>query len=293
MIINSDTRVTYRGDGTNKTFPFSFPFIDAKYICVKIREENTGHVTKLESDYFVDTVGKNVIYPGYQPGQEPAQEDQPPILPETSTITIYRNTEISQLIELGEKFPLPIIESALDKITEILQEQQDGIKRSVKVDETSSQTSEELIAGIKRSVKAAADSASNAATSEENAKSSEDNAKASEENAAASEDRAEEILQDIETAAAAVGGVATVYDPAKTYQPADQVMIASGDTYRCIATSTGEYPPESGKWVLTAIGRKDTFERDSNDDLMPCKYAQASGIWKIDSDEDIYPAEIV
>ena len=82
-----------------------------------------------------------------------------------------------------------------------------------------------------------------------------------------------------------------MYSNTRTYRLADQVMLPDGTTYRCIAQSTGEYPPTSGKWVQTAMTTQDTFERDLNDDLMPTEYAKATRLWAVDTAEDICPAE--
>lgn len=190
MVNNSDIKVSYRGNGQNINFPFSFPFFDADYICVKILDEITGNVTTLDSDYYVDTAGSKVIYPGYEPGTEPPEADRPPILPETSVLTIYRNTEVSQLIELGEKFPLPVIEKALDKITEILQEHKEEISRSVKVDITSTVTPDQLIEEIRNSTATAIEAKLTAVASAAAAEASEANAANSASSASASQQAA-------------------------------------------------------------------------------------------------------
>ena len=135
-------------------------------------------------------------------------------------------------------------------------------------------------------------SASAASISENNAGNSATAASGSALSAENSKERAEAILANIEAAAQTVGGIATVYDPNKQYKKADQVMVETGDVYRCIEPSLGEYPPTSGKWVLTATGQKDTFERDEDDDLVPCRFAQASDLWSIDDEEDICPRHI-
>ena len=143
MINNSDVKVSYQGNGSTKVFPFTFPFIDKSYIKVAIYDSLTETTTILTQDYYVDANAKTVTYPGYAPGQEPAQADQPPILPSTSTITIYRSTEISQLVDLGENYPLPDIESMSDKLTEILQEHKESLDRSIKVQIGDPETPEE------------------------------------------------------------------------------------------------------------------------------------------------------
>lgn len=184
MVINSDIKVAYRGDGQTTVFPFSFPYIDKDYICVRILDEETGESRTLTSDYYVDDAAHAVHYPGYAPGQEPPESLRPEILPATCTLTIYRSTEISQLIELGEKFPLPVIESALDKITNILQEHDENIQRSIKVDITSTDDPQSYFNEIIETAKLGLQKATEAIAAAENAAASEAHAAASEANAA-------------------------------------------------------------------------------------------------------------
>jgi hypothetical protein len=255
MVNNSDIKVSYRGNGQTINFPFSFPFFDPDYICVKILDETTGEVTTLESDYYVDATGSKVIYPGYEPGSEPPEEQRPPILPETSVLTIYRNTEVSQLLDLGEKFPLPIIENALDKITEILQEHAEEISRSVKVDITSTVTPDQLIEEIRNSTAAAieakitavasaaaaeasktnaATSASAAATSQQVAATSQQAAATSATNAAASAAAAAQSATNLETA------VTTATTKAAEALASQQAAATSENNAAASATSAAQ-----------------------------------------------------
>ena len=165
MINNSDVKVSYQGNGSTKVFPFTFPFIDKSYIKVAIYDSLTEETEILTQDYFVDANAKTVTYPGYAPGQEPPEADQPPILPSTSTITIYRSTEISQLVDLGDNYPLPDIESMSDKLTEILQEHKESLDRSIKVQIGDPETPEEKFLDMQTYVAETAASAAAAAAS--------------------------------------------------------------------------------------------------------------------------------
>nr|DAO82037.1 MAG TPA: tail fiber protein [Caudoviricetes sp.] len=291
MIETLTTKVTYQGDGETVSFPFSFFVDEASSVCVAIYNKDTQITKKLLSDYYVDMVGKTVKYPGYATGQTPPFTEQPAVLSARETITIYRETEITQLINLGNKYPLPDIERMSDKMTLIVQELKEILDRTITIDIGSEETAGDLKERIFTAEETASEMASRASTSAGNAAVSEKAAKASEENASASEKSAAKILADIEAAATTVGGVATMYSNTRTYRLADQVMLPDGTTYRCIAQSTGEYPPTSGKWVQTAMTTQDTFERDLNDDLMPAEYAKATRLWAIDTEEDICPAE--
>ena len=291
MVNNSETKVIYKGDGETKVFPYTFAAIDADTIKVAVYDETSGVESTLTNDYYVDTTAKTVTYPGYAPGQEPAESQRPGVLKETQKLVIYRETPLDQRQDLGEKYPLPIIESIGDKLTLIVQELKETMGRTIKIDISSNETAEQLKERIFTAEKTASEMAKNASTSAGNAAASEKAARSSEENAGASEKNAAEILENIEAAAITVGGIATVYSSIKTYGPTAQVMLPDGTTYRCIAQSTGEYPPMSGKWVQTSMSTQDTFERDLNDDLMPTEYAKATRLWAIDAEEDIFPAE--
>lgn len=292
MIPSQSTKIIYLGDGTTTSFPFNFKYSDGDDVKVAIYEVATDTTTVLERDYFVDTNANIVKYPGYPPGEEPALSDQPEPLPSGYKLVIYRETPITQEVDLGSKYPLSTLEKMVDKAILISQELAEKLGRAFIVEKGSDLTPRELVDELKENTAQAIASASAAAISENNAGNSATAAYNSAVDAAGSKDRAEDILADIEAAAETVGGVATVYDPNKQYEKANQVMVENGDTYRCIEPSLGEYPPTSGKWVLTATGKKDTFERDEDDDLVPCRFAQASDLWSIDNDEDICPRHI-
>ena len=292
MIPSQSTKIIYLGDGTTTSFPFNFKYSDGDDVKVAIYEIATDTTTVLERDYFVDTNANIVKYPGYPPGEEPALSDQPEPLPSGYKLVIYRETPITQEVDLGSKYPLSTLEKMVDKAILISQELAEKLGRAFIVEKGSDLTPRELVDELKENTAQAIASASAAAISENNAGNSATAAYNSAVDAAGSKDRAEDILADIEAAAETVGGVATVYDPNKQYEKANQVMVENGDTYRCIEPSLGEYPPTSGKWVLTATGKKDTFERDEDDDLVPCRFAQASDLWSIDNDEDICPRHI-
>ena len=84
---------------------------------------------------------------------------------------------------------------------------------------------------------------------------------------------------------------AEVYNSATTYEPGDVIMTAEGDTYRCIAESTGENPNSSNKWVLITQVKYETFELDVNGDLQPLYVPKTSTNLQIDENGDIMPIE--
>ena len=82
-----------------------------------------------------------------------------------------------------------------------------------------------------------------------------------------------------------------LWDPAETYNPGDAVMVANGDVYRCLQTSTNEDPETTpASWALTQTVQLRTFELDGDGDLMPLAAPTTSANWDIDADGDIMPA---
>ena len=121
MVITDVNQVTYNGDGTTTAFPFTFKIIDATNIKLILIAEN-GLQTEITSDYYVDVENQTVYYPGYAPGSEPPEADQPAKLQVGEKLEIYRWIPINQLADLGEKWPFAVIEAGLDKLTMLLQD---------------------------------------------------------------------------------------------------------------------------------------------------------------------------
>lgn len=132
MIEQNVARVVYKGDGKTQEFPFSFPVLDRKFIYVVISDRN-GREKTLTSDYYVDMDKHVVLYPGYPKGEEPAEAERPAVLAPGEKIVIYRNTPVSQLTSLGDKWPFDVCEKALDKLTMIDQENKESISRTVRL----------------------------------------------------------------------------------------------------------------------------------------------------------------
>ena len=328
MVNNSDTKVSYRGNGQTTVFPFTFPFIKGEYIHAAIYDETTKETVVLTSDYYVDTVARTVTYPGYPPGQEPAEALRPPILPATKFITIYRQTDVDQLTDLGAKYPLPQIEAMSDKLTEILQEQKETLDRTVKVAIGDPETPEQkwldmqtYVSETAASATAAANSAAAAAASETNAANSARAAALSEQSAAANQTTALNAAGNAEAAATAANeavqtatsamattagnvaecerivGTLAAYDvpawnAATVYSYPDVVAYTDGQTYRCIGENVpaGTAPLHSTAWVpLTVRGGDDFFEIDMMGNIQPREYPTVSATWELDSDGNIQP----
>lgn len=130
MVISGVNTVTYNGDGITTAWPYTFPVTDDSEIRVQLHNAD-GTAVIIESDYYVDLVNSTVYYPGYAPGSEPPEADQPPKVQDGQTITVYREIPITQEADLGEKWPFEVIEKGLDKLTMIAQQIDSGTKRTI------------------------------------------------------------------------------------------------------------------------------------------------------------------
>lgn len=148
MIPSQSTKVTYIGDGVTRVFPFNFHYISGSDVKVAIYEIATDTTTILTSDYYVDTVGNTVIYPGYVTGQAPALADQPAVLTSDYKLVIFRETPLTQEVDLGDKYPLNTLETMDDKAILIIQEIVEKLNRCVMASIGSSTSAQELIEQI-------------------------------------------------------------------------------------------------------------------------------------------------
>ena len=142
MITDVTTRIIYQGDGQTTEFPFPFKILKKSDIKVVISD---GKVERLlTSDYFVDMDEKVLVYPGYAPGEEPAEGERPEKLPVGYSLAIYRETPITQDSTYGKKWPFDEIEDSMDKAAMIEQELKDKFSRSIRLKETTPDTKLEL-----------------------------------------------------------------------------------------------------------------------------------------------------
>lgn len=178
MIQDKTTKVIYVGNGQTTHFPFKFKYNDKAHIHVAIYDIDTQVQTELTKDFFVDSEKNEVIYPGYQSGQEPPEAQIPPVLQANQKLVIYRQTPLTQEIDFGSKYPLPFVENGTDKNTMISQEMKEALERSVKVDMGSEVKPDELLTDIKQNVADANQSAQNAQQSADEAQEYAQNANA-------------------------------------------------------------------------------------------------------------------
>lgn len=132
MVITDVNQVVYQGDGLTTAFPFTFRIIDATDIQLLLIDAD-GTETDITSDYFVDINTNTVHYPGYAPGSEPAEADQPAPVQTGQRLVVYRELPVTQEKDLGEKWPFYVIELALDKLTMLIQQLREWYCRSLHI----------------------------------------------------------------------------------------------------------------------------------------------------------------
>jgi len=121
MVISQVNQNVYNGDGINKAWPYTFEIIDKTDVHL-ILQDVDGTQTVLTSDYYIDEINATAYYPGYAPGAEPPEADQPPKVQEGQKIVVYRKIPVNQLAKLGDKWPFAVIEKGLDKLTMLIQD---------------------------------------------------------------------------------------------------------------------------------------------------------------------------
>ena len=125
------TKVQYKGDNSSQDFTVPFLFLEEEHLSVVIFNDNTlvETVQVLNTDYTV--TGAN----------DPNGGTVTLVIPPESfeKVTVIRDTPYSQLIDLAENnaFPANTVEFALDKLTMLLQQADELIRRGVLLKVTS------------------------------------------------------------------------------------------------------------------------------------------------------------
>ena len=251
MIPLADTKVIYVGDGKTTVFPFTFKYAESGDVKASIYDIENDTTTVLDKDYYVDENLGAVIYPGYPPGEEIPEMERPAVLDSSHKIVIYRSTEISQPIDLGDKYPLNILEKMQDRAIMLLQELNEVVERAVKVAAGAEVTPDEIITNIKENAAAAAASASEAARSELSASEFAEQAGSRIDEIAGYAKEAENSKnQTIGYAALIMGRAAEIWKPDKYYGESAVVVYTDGYIYQCKGYSApGTLPPDSDLWV--------------------------------------------
>ena len=142
-ISTQDSKVNYQGDGQTTVFQVPFPFLENNQIYVqkKDAEDNLINYT-YGTDYTVTGAG-----------EENGGSVTLNVAPEQgSSISIYRNVPLTQEVDYRENeiFPAETHEEALDKLTMEVQQIQEQLDRSFKVDRFSDVDLDNVINEIER-----------------------------------------------------------------------------------------------------------------------------------------------
>lgn len=298
MVDNIVPKVIYDGDGKTTVFPCAFDFADAADVHVLLYDADADQEKVLTKDYYVDATAKTVHYPGYVPGQEPAEADRPAVLSSRQKLVIYRETPLTQLTNLGRKYPLKAIERMPDKLTYIVQELKEQVDRSVKSSISGAKTFVEYMKEIdnnaKTALKKALEAAASAVESHQQAEDAAASAKAAQESAAASAGWNETAAANARVAENAALSAAVYSAPEwqekAVYKAGDIVTYTDGNTYRAIADSTNILPTDAAYWtrVNTYVG-DNFFCIDEAGYIVPTEAPTYSGFWTLDTEGYIVP----
>lgn len=125
-ITNQNTKVTYFGNGVNRSWSYNFALSAVEDMTVFITSD-VGVETRVDGSFYVDEASRAVIYP------TPESELSP--LPTGYRITLMRRTPLTQPICLFRHGELdaPLLESGYDRATMQLQELAEGVSRCIKM----------------------------------------------------------------------------------------------------------------------------------------------------------------
>ncbi len=164
-VSNTTTKITYVGDGKNRTFGIPFPILSAADLRVVITDSE-GVETSADGQFTVNMAQKQLTYP--------TVGSRVPTLSKDCKITILRQTPLTQDIDLqsGHALDAEELERGFDKLTYVLQKLSEKMSRALtyKVSETNEHTAEEYLSKIAASLQAAAGAAQQAATAATQAK---------------------------------------------------------------------------------------------------------------------------
>ena len=173
-------KAIYNGNGVTRRWDVPFEYLDTseiEVILTTVVDDVNVEEHIPANEYSIDTSSNEVIYPSDM-SKSPVEEGK--------KVTIHRVTDLfqeSDYTNQGALWP-ESVEASFDKVHQILQEHQEGIGRSVKVDITGNDDPQQYFNEIIETAKLGLIKAGEAIAAAENAAASEANAAASELNAA-------------------------------------------------------------------------------------------------------------
>jgi hypothetical protein len=151
----------YTGNGVTTVFPYGFKIlVDTEADVIHTNVTGLETILILDTDYTISGIGidagGNVTYP---------ISGSP--LPATETLTIARNVPFTQDTDLVNQDTIysEVIETSLDRSTMMIQQLQEEVDRSIKINITSPASPDDLLTSIETSESNAAASASAASSS--------------------------------------------------------------------------------------------------------------------------------
>ena len=140
-VSSTTTKVSYSGDGSTTVFAYTFKVFNSSDLTVILRNNTTGAETvqTITTNYTVSGVGNanggNVTFVTAPTSSQ--------------TVVIRRTSAQTQTTDYtpNDPFPAETHEEALDKLTFIVQEQQEELDRSIKLSRTNTMTSTEFTVG--------------------------------------------------------------------------------------------------------------------------------------------------
>lgn len=185
-VSNTNTKLQYSGDGSNRTFAITFPLLSAAHLRV-ITTDASGTETEESAHYTLSPALDAITYPTVESGLAP--------LPAGSKITLLRQTPLTQALDLqsGNILDAEELERGYDKLTYMVQELKEELARALKykASEMNEHTAEEYLEQVSAGATAAASSATAAAAYASAAASSATDAEGSKTRAGAYCNRAE------------------------------------------------------------------------------------------------------
>ena len=159
-VSNTNTKLTYTGNGSTRTFGITFPLLSAAHLRIIVTDDD-GTESEVTNNYTLSTALDSITYPTVASGLDP--------LPATKKLTLMRETPMTQEIDLqsGHALDAAELEGGYDKLTYLLQEIKEQVARCIKyaVAQTDITTAERFLSDIITASEAAQTSATSAATS--------------------------------------------------------------------------------------------------------------------------------
>lgn len=288
--------ISYRGNGSTKSFPFLFRILREEDIVVSISNMSTAEVKELTLgvDYDViptdnefPTTGGSITYP---------KNISLPALSDGYRLTITRNLPYTQPDVYAENSTLipTQIEKSFDRVVMLIQQINDKADTYSISAQQAQASADKAVLEAEKATEQADRAEAEAGRATEQANNSESSANKSElfaQNAQNSSTQAGDYAYQAEQSAQAVAPEA--YDSSKTYNFPDVVAYTDGETYRCIGKNVqGENPDTSPNWVRIAGIKNDFWDIDINGGLMPAINPTYSEDFVLDSNGDIMPREM-